>query len=212
MDHRCCRGRAHLRGHLMALPDISRASYREAARSRVIRAPGGALGAGAPWSQPALRNIGPVVFVCGPMFHRAGGGTARRRAGLGTEGLTGLIRSWRSWGAGSWSGQDSPPEGVPRRDHGQREPSRLVVASIVSRRAGRTFSHLACGTGAHRMGHGARILRGLAGGAVAAGRGDAGCAPCRIPSAVTWPELSDFVGRSGFDGGSGLPECTGTSR
>jgi hypothetical protein len=72
---------AHFRGHLMALSYISRTSYREAAWSRVIRVPGGAAGCCAPWSEGARWNIGPVA--CGPMFHRAGGGTARGEGGAG---------------------------------------------------------------------------------------------------------------------------------
>jgi hypothetical protein len=42
----------------------------------------------------------------------------------------------------------------------QRQHS-CMVASIVSRRAGRTFSDLACGTGIHPIHHGARIHRNL---------------------------------------------------
>src|ERR1039457_399134 len=144
---------AHFRGHLVALAYISRTSNWEAARSRVIRVPGGSAGCCAPWSEGARWNIGPVA--CGPMFPRAGGGTGRGGAGRESEGGGGGVGV-----IGAGPGRTRRPR-VHRRDHCQREPPRLVVASMVSRRTGRTRSHLASGTGIPLIHHGARIHRNL---------------------------------------------------
>src|ERR1017187_9004985 len=121
---------AHFRGHLMALSYISRTSYGEAARSRVIRVPGGAAGCCAPWSQGARWNIGPVA--CGPMFHRAGGGTARGEDGGGDGGAGGVRGAGGAGVIRAGPGRTRRPR-VHRRDHCQREPPRLVVGSPGSR-------------------------------------------------------------------------------
>src|ERR1039457_3348948 len=92
---------AHFRGHLMALSYISRTSYWEAARSRVIRVPGGSAGCCAPWSEGARWNIGPV----------AGGRAVGGCAGVGLVGGGG-----RAGGGGGGGGRGAVcgPPGSPR--------------------------------------------------------------------------------------------------
>jgi hypothetical protein len=62
---------------------------------------------------------------------------------------------------------------------------------------------VACGAGVHRIGRWARIHHGLAGGAVPAGCGDAGCMPCLVRPGAMWPGPSSLRGGFGFHGGSG---------
>ena len=77
---------------------------------------------------------------------------------------------------------------------------RLIAASIVSRRKGRMFSQLACGTGVHRTFHEANVFRDKrrhsvvfdtyiriwrAGGQVAGCAGCAGCA-CSASGGARW--------------------------
>jgi|HubBroStandDraft_3_1064219.scaffolds.fasta_scaffold48297_2 hypothetical protein len=67
----------------------------------------------------------------------------------------------------------------PARSH-----HKFTVASMVNRRAGRTFSDLACGTGMHRTRHGAWIHRGNRSGLCV-------LAACVVP--VTTMKLGRFV-------------------
>jgi hypothetical protein len=104
----------------------------------------------------------------------------------------------------------------PTRGH-----HRFTVASMVSRRVGRTFSDLACDTGACRICCGAGIRRGLPGDAAAAGYGDAGFIPCLIqpgqpgmmrPGTAGLRGRSGFCGRSGQSGGTKVSAEAGSDR
>ncbi len=86
-------------------------------------------------------------------------------------------------GAGGWGGLSGAVVSAGR----SADPAELqsvIVASMMSRRARWVLSPSAYGTGTHQIHREARILLGLAGGAVAAWCGDAGCAPCLVRPGV----------------------------
>ena len=81
----------------------------------------------------------------------------------------------------------------PTRGH-----HKFTVVSMVSRREGRTFSDLACGTGTCRIYCGTRIHRGLPGDVAAAGYGDAGFIPCLIQPGMMRPGTAGFARKIGL--------------
>src|ERR1700676_3839995 len=96
--------------------------------------------------------------------------------------------------------------------HGRiRGHHKFTVASMVSRRAGRTFSDLACGTGVPRIHRGTRIRRDTFADAAAAGYVDAGLTPGPIQPGMTRPKRPICVEDRAFVEDRGSPgDCRAT--